>query len=227
MHVVDLGARLEPVLAEFVHTGTGRIGNGLFLLLGGLGTWAHPTVAEFARTLIRGAVGSGARPVAAQLLGWASGEPLRFRINALLEGVDIDEELQLAEGIRVWKLPNSSADLPASLPSFHMVAPVTDFMGGVVMSIDCEMSPSLYRPDEDEVGRMSSRSGEFRMVSGKVPNLSLDSFCESVSLACNGCVDWFVRWRDCGSLEVFTDTSSSIGWKIRSGARRTKSRRRV
>ena len=108
-----------------------------------------------------------------------------------------------------------------------MVAPVTDFMGGVVMSIDCEMSPSLYRPDEDEVGRMSSRSGEFRMVSGKVPNLSLDSFCESVSLACNGCVDWFVRWRDCGSLEVFTDTSSSIGWKIRSGARRTKSRRRV
>ena len=101
VHVADLVARLEPVLAEFVHTGTGRIGNGLFLLLGGLGTWAHPTVTEFARTLIRGAVGFGARQVAAQLLGWASGEPLRFRISALLEGADIDEELQLAEGIRV------------------------------------------------------------------------------------------------------------------------------
>ena len=77
---------LSPVLAEFVHTGTGRIGNGLFLLLGGLGTWAHPTVTEFARTPIRGAVGFGARQVAAQLLGWASGEPLRFsrpNFNAL------------------------------------------------------------------------------------------------------------------------------------------------
>ena len=222
VHVADLGARLEPVLAEFVHTGTGRIGNGLFLLLGGSMTWAHPTVAEFARTLIRGAVRFGARQVATQLLGWASGEPLRFRISALLEGADVDAELNLAQGIRVWKLPKSSADLPASLPFFQMAATVTDFIGGVVMSIDCEMSPSLYRPDEDEVGRMSSRNGEFRMVSGKVPNLSLDSFCESVSLACNGCVDWFVRWRDCGSLEVFTDTPSSIGWKIRSGARRTK-----
>ena len=46
VHVAELVARLEPVLAEFVHTGTGRIGNGLFLLLGGLGTWAHPTVTE-------------------------------------------------------------------------------------------------------------------------------------------------------------------------------------
>ena len=224
VHVAELVARLEPVLAEFVHTGTGRIGNGLFLLLGGLGTWAHPTVAEFARTLIRGAVGFGARQAAARLLGWVNGEPLRFRISALLEGADIDEDLQLAEGIRVWKLPNSSADFPASLPSpfLYMAAPVADFMGGVVMSIDCEMSPSLYRPGEDEVGRMSSRSGEFRMVSGKVPNLSLDNFCESVSLACNGCVDWFVQWRDLGSLEAFTDTSLGVGWKIRSGARRTK-----
>ena len=222
VHVADLGARLEPVLAEFVHTGTGRIGNGLFLLLGGPGTWAHPTVAEFARTLIRGAVGFGAQQVAALLLGWASGEPLRFRISALLEGADIDEELQLADGIRIWKLPKSSADLPASLPFFQMAATVTDFIGGVVMSMDCEMSPSLYLPDEDEVGRMSYRRGEFRMVSGKVPKLSPDTFCESVSLACNGCVDWFVRWRDFGSLEAFTYTSSGVGWKIRSGAHETK-----
>ena len=222
VHVADLEARLELVLAEFVHTGTGRIGNGLFLLLGGPGTWAHPTVVEFARTLIRGAVRCGTRQVAAQLLGWASGEPLRFRISALLEGADIDEELQLAEGIRVWKLPKSSADLPASLPFIPMMAPITDFIGGVVMTIDCEMSPSLYLPDEDEVGRMSSRRGECRMVSGKVANLSLDNFCESVSLACNGCVDWFVQWRDFGSLVGFTDTPSGASWKIRSGARKTK-----
>ena len=155
VHVTDLEARLEPVLAEFMHTGTGRIGNGLFLLLGGLGTWAHPTVAEFARTLIRGAVRCSAQQVTAQLLGWASGEPLRFRISALLEGADIEEALQLAEGIRVWKLPNSAAALPASLPYFHMVASVTAFIGGVVISIDCEMSPNLYLPDEDEIGRMS------------------------------------------------------------------------
>ena len=220
--VADLAERLEPALAEFMHTGTGRLGNGLFLLFGGAGTWAHPTVAEFARTLIAGAVKSGAPQVAAMLQGWANGEPLRFRVSALLEGADIDEELQLAEGIRVSKLPKSSADLPASLPSFEMAATVTDIIGGVVMSFDCEMSPALYRPDEDEVGRMSSRNGEFRMVSGQVPKLSLDSFCESVSLACNGSVDWLLQWRDFGCLEAFTDTPSGVGYKVRSGTRRTK-----
>ena len=60
------------------------------------------------------------------------------------------------------------------------------------------------------------------MVSGKVPNLALDNFCESVSLACDGCVDWFAQWKDLGSLEAFTDTSFGVGWKIRSGARRAK-----
>ena len=220
--VADLAARLEPALAEFMHAGTGRIGNGLIRLLGGYGNWGHPTVAEFARTLITAAVKSSAPQVAAMLQGWANGEPLRFRVSALLEGADIDEELELAEGIRVSKLPNSSADLPASIPSFEMAAAVTDIIGGVVVSIDCEMFPALYRPDEDEVGQLSSRRGEFRMASGQMPNLSLDSFCESVSLASNSCVDWFLQWRDFGSLEAFSEMPSGVSYKVRSGARRTK-----
>ena len=184
-HVVDLAARLEPVLVEFMDAGTGRFGNGLFLLFGGPGTWAHPTTVEFARTLIAAAVKSSAPQVAATLHGWANGEPLCFRVSALLEGADIDEELQLAEGIRVSQLPKSSADLPASLPPFEMAATLAEVIGGVVMSIDCEMSPALYRPAADEVGQLSSRRGEFRMVSGGVPHLSLEDFCESVSLAAN------------------------------------------
>ncbi len=115
----------------------------MFLLLGGAGTWAHPTVAEFAKTLIFAAVKLGTGLVVELLLGWVNGEPLRFRISALLEGVDIDGPLHLSEGIRLSKLPNSSVDLPASLPSFQMAANVTDFIGGVIMSIDCEMSPAL------------------------------------------------------------------------------------
>ena len=219
--VADLAARLKPNLAEFMDVDTGRLGNGLFLLMGGSGTWAQPTVTEFARTLITAAIKSNAWQVVTTLLGWTKGEPLRLRLNALLEGANIDEELHLAEGIRFSKLPNSSADLPASLPSFEMAATVTDFLGGVIMSIDWEMSPALYRPNEEEIGQLSSRKGEFRMASGQVPNLSLESFCESVSLACNGYVDWFLQWRDYGLLEAFTDVPSGVGYKVRSGIRRT------
>lgn len=220
--VDDLAGRLEPVLADFTDAGTGRFGNGLFLLLGGPGTRAHPTAAEFARTLIAAAVKSTAPQVAATLLGWAGGEPLHFRVSALLEGVDIDEELHLTEGIHVSRLPKSSADLPASLPPLEMAATLTEVIGGVVMSIDCEMSPALYRPAKDGAGQLSSPRGNFRTVSGRVPDLSLESLCESMSLAANGCVDWFVQWREFGRLGAFTDMPSGVSHKARSGACKTK-----
>lgn len=53
-HVSDLAGKLAPVLGEFLHAETGRIGNGLFLLMGGLGTWAYPTLFELAKFLIPG-----------------------------------------------------------------------------------------------------------------------------------------------------------------------------
>ena len=221
-HVADLATRLEPILAEFLHAGTGRFGNGLFLLLGGMGKWAQPTVAEFARTLIVGAVKLGARQVAELLLRWAAGEPLRYRISALLEGVDIDGSLHLAEGISLVKLPKSSEDLPASLPHFPMGATVTDFLGGVVMSIDCEMSPALYLPDENEGGKISDRRRMFRLASGRVPDLSMDNFCESMSLACNGYVDWLMEWKDLGDLQAFSDMLPGVSYKYRSNYLRAK-----
>lgn len=220
--VADLAAKLDPVLAKFIHPETGRFGNGLFRLWGGPMRRARPTVAEFARTLITAAARVGAAEVVALLVGWAAGEPLRFRISSLLEGAIIDEDLHLAEGIRLSKLPTSGADIPASLPPFLMGATVFDVIGGIVMSIDCEMSPALYLPEDDESGEMLEPRGQFVLASGQVPNLSENSFCESISLASNGYVDWFLQWRDFASLEAFTDVPSGTSHKVRSGARGTK-----
>ena len=220
--VADLAAKLDPVLAEFVHPETGRFGNELFWLWGGAMSRARPTVAEFARTLITAAARIGAAEVVALLVGWAAGEPLRFRICALLEGAIIDEELRLPEGIRLSKLPTSDADVPALLPPFLMRRTEFDVIGGIVMSINCEMCPVLYLPEDDESGEMLEPRGKFVLASGRIPNLSGNSFCESISLASNGYVDWFLQWRDFGSLEAFTDNPSGTSHKVRSGARGTK-----
>lgn len=115
-----LAVKLEPVLAEFIHAESGKIGNGLFLLFGGSQT-AYPTVAEFARTLITAAVKSRTSQVVNLLLGWSKGEPLRFRTCSLLEGVDIDEDLHLSKGIGISRLPRSVADFPPSLPWVTLV----------------------------------------------------------------------------------------------------------
>ena len=221
-HVSDLAAKLEPVLGKFRHAETGRIGNGLFLLMGGAGTWACPTLFDFAKLLIPGAVKLGAGRVVELLQGWASGEPLRLRLSALLEGAGLDGPMNLEEGIFLYELPKSSSDLPASLPSFGTGATVMDYIGGVVLSVDCEMSPALYVPKEEEVGGLSSRRSSFKLASDRIPNMSFDSFCESISLACNGFVDWFVQWRDYEDLGAFAFGQSSVSYKYRSGLGGTK-----
>ena len=216
-HVANLAAKLEPVLGAFQHAETGQIGNGLFLLMGGLGSLAHPTLFDYARLLIPGAVKLGTERVAELVLDWASGEPLRLRLNALLEGARIDGPMTLEEGVSLELLPKSSSDLPASLPSFGMGATVKDLMGGVVLSTDCAMTPSLFLPTDEDVHTFSNRRGSFELAGDKIPNMSFDGFCESMSVACNGFVDWFAQWNDYGDLGAFGFGQSGASFKFRSG----------
>ena len=220
--IIDLVTKIRSELAPFIDPTTGRLGNGLHLLFGGSITMACPTVEVFTRTIITAAVKLGAQEVANLLSGWALGELLRFRINALLESTIIDKELQLAEGIRVSKQHNSSAGLMVPVNMLKLDASHTEIIGGVIMSIDYEMSPAIYLPEEGDISQKSRRKGEFKSVYGKVPNLTLDSFCEAMSLASNSFVNWRSYWRDLGLLEAFSHNSSSIWFKNRSGSRKIK-----
>lgn len=223
-YISDLAKSLEPILSDFLHAESSRIGNGLFLLMGGRGEWACPTISNFAKFLIPAAVKLGAMRVAELLLGWANGEPLRFKICALLEGIYIESSLNFGEGIYIYRLPVSSSDLPASLPFDGMGAHTTDYIGGIVLSINSEMSPALYLPTDEDINKLFARKSSLKLASGVIPNLSFDSFCESMSLACNGSVDWFLQWRDYKDLSAFSLGSSSTSHRYRSRFDRTEFR---
>ena len=97
------------------------------------------------------------------------------------------------------------------------------------MSVDCKMSPALYCPDDPDSGTTSSHRGKYSMAFEQNPNFSPGNFhesaslfCESVSLAANGCVDWFVQWSDFGELEAFNPMTVGTSSKLQSGVRGTK-----
>ncbi|MDE2659716.1 MAG: hypothetical protein OXI45_05850 [Acidobacteriota bacterium] len=206
-------SNLRPFLADHVETATDRVGNGLLMLLGGEGRFDTPTVREFGEFLVHGAVKLGATRVVDLLLGWTAGEPLRFRWCAILDGVTIAGPLGLDEGVRLDKLPSSSADLPVSLPDYGLLA--EDLLGGVVLSVDCEMTPSLYVPQDG--GPPTGLDHPVTVASNRIPKLSPNSFCESMSLACGGWVDWWRAWRDYGELEAFSSVSSGVSLRQRAG----------
>lgn len=203
--LTELTQQLHPLLNRYLEPENGRVGNGLAHLMGGV---QGPTITEFARDLVRPAATLGSERVVELLLGWINGEPLRYREEALLSGATVDQPLALAEeGIRIARLPTLLEELPDHLPTFIPGIIIdgeshnyNSFLGGVRLSIDCKAEPALYPLSKSETGQ---RDIQRTWAQGRIPGLSLDRFCEALSLAGNHCIRRRARWTNYGELEEF------------------------
>ena len=186
------------LLGSFIDNESDRIGNGLFNLAGGI---PEPSLSDFVEILIRASAVIGGERAAGLLIGWIQGEPVKYQAISLLNGVTIDQPLILQEGLRLYKLPQSSNELAAHLPAMSLAMHgVHAMLGRVALAIECEAGPALYLPSKEE---SVSNNLKQTCASGRLDNLSVDSFCEAMSLACGGCVRWQFSWRDFGDVREF------------------------
>ena len=209
--LTELVRQLRSALHEFIHPETDQIGNGLFDLTVGSFKAKEPTVIQFAENLLKPATLLGAGRVSELIIGWVNGEPLRFQQKVLLEGLNVEQTLTLAEGVAISKLPSSGAELPSSLPNYPDAAPLR-YLGGVVLSLDCETRPALYLPPHsDQEARFGERGTSTITASGILAHVNVDAFCQSLSLASNHYVDWESMWTDLGDLQLFSQTPGGGG----------------
>ena len=194
----DISPRFRDLLKNFIDKETGRIGNGLVNLAGGL---PEPSLGDYVRILVRAAAVLGGTRTVQLLTGWIEGAPIRYRTIGLLTGVTVDQPLTLKEGLQLSQMPISSNELAAHVPPMSMdMYGIHAFLGRVALTIDCEAGPALYLPSGAEP---TPSKMKHTWAGGRIENLSLDSFCESMSLACNGCVRWQFSWRDFGDIREF------------------------
>ena len=196
------------LLRNFVDSETDRIGNGLVNLAGGIPV---PDLKDYVAILVRASAVLGGERVAELLIGWVHGEQIKYQTISLLNGVTIDKPLVLEEGLRLYQLPKSSNEVVSHLPArtldTHGLQP---WLGGVVLSIEGEGGPALYLPSKVA---SDSITAEHTWAGGQIENLSIDSFCEAMSLACNGSVRWQFSWRDFGEInEFFSGVSTGASW---------------
>ena len=176
------------------------VGFGVVNLMGGP---VRITIEDFARTMVSAAAALGPQRVAQLVFGWIRGEPLRYQTNALLIGVTIDQSLALEEGINLTQMPSSSEHLPAHLLPQRGLFPgefLSDFLGRVVLSIDCEANPAFYKPTGD-LPYLAPPT--ICWAQGKIPGISRDMFCTALSLSCNHSIRWQMKWEDYGELHEF------------------------
>ena len=199
---VEMLDHIMPVfrnlLRDFVDSETGRIGNGLVHLAGGI---PEPALNDYVPILIRASAVLGGRRVAELLLGWIRGERIKYLTISLLNGVTIDKSLELREGLRLYQLPRSSNEVVSHLPAMTLdMHGFQAMVGRVALSIEGEAGPALYLPSR---GASVSKRMEHVWAGGQIENLSVDSFCEAMSLACGNSIRWQFIWRDFGEIREF------------------------
>ena len=186
------------LLQDFINRETGRIGNGLVNLAGGI---PEPDLSDYVSILIRASAVLGGQRVAELLFGWIRGEWIKYKTISLLNGATIDESLALEEGLRLYQLPRSSNEIVPHLPAMSLdMHGFRSMVGRVALSIEGEAGPALYLPSKAE---SDSINVEHILAGGKIKDLSVDSFCEAMSLACGGSIRWRFSWTDFGDIEEF------------------------
>ena len=210
----QLEGYLRLLLDEYVDPDTNLIGYALPpVVTGGLG-WttglgsgmisvssASP-LDVFVLGLVRASVVLGIEDVMSLVSGWLEGEPVKYRMSALLNELYISAPVTPIDGVHIKPLPLSSDELPASLPTLGRLS-ATDYLGRTVVSIACTAAAALFRPPPIK------KPPDIQVES--VPNIGINEVCQALSLECDIHVDTGFFWEDYLGLEdAFSFSGSSI-----------------
>ena len=157
---------------------------------------------NFAKAAIQGSALVGSEKLEELLTSWEHGEPIRYRVCAILNGITINESFTPIHGARIEALPRSTAELPNFLPNLSSVGP-DEYLGRTVVAIDCEVSPALFRPSSnyrhDGVEARMNCAADFQII------------CQTLSLLTDNLVEVGFYWHDYQELgNVFPSSGSTI-----------------
>ena len=117
-----------------------------------------------------------------------------FQDVALLEGIKLESEIQVFEGIRLIPLPRSTSELPYYLRNHLHDVPKDFFSGKTLLVVDCSVSPIFHKPFRastmQEYDDQLNRIFRAEIDSKDFPNLKVGDFpmnllCQALSLACH------------------------------------------
>ena len=122
-----------------------------------------------------------------------------FQHIALLEGIKLEAEIQVFEGVRLVPLPTSGSKLSNYLPDtvfFDIPAPST--LGKTLLIIDAFMSPIFLKPTSNQFREddFPFQIGVTGWKSSKFDTYNFcKKFCQALSFVCNSAVQTSLEWR--------------------------------
>ena len=121
-----------------------------------------------------------------------------FQYMALLEGIRVEEEIQIFDGVRLVPLSSSTSELPHYLPSTFNSELSVSFTRKTVLIIDASASP-IFTKAYPEGFHKDLLPFSVEVNSEKLPNFNVTDFyekiCYALSLSCNSAVQFSMEWK--------------------------------
>ena len=136
--------------------------------------------------------------------------PVSFKYCELLEGITIDEETQIFDGVRLVPPLDSRSNL-SQLFNFNVSEwQLTPLREKTLLVVDASVSPIFIFHKPDPRGYYSGSTFQIKEDSGKFPDFNEDDFymelCQALSLSCNSPVQIRLQWRFLAKDEIFNLT---------------------
>lgn len=207
-------------LASFIHED--RIQSGIIFILGNFDI-GYP-LTSLLEQLLRIAIGRGIGEAVSVFDRCTEDTSGSYQYVVLLQGITLEAEIQVFEGIRLVPLPNSTSDLPHYLANLSF-SPVGmskySLPGKTLLIIDHSISPIFHKPVPititvqeylDQVNYMF----QAKVNSADFPNFEKEDFYEkffqALSFACNVPVQIALKWQFLAEDEFFNLTRKEVSW---------------
>lgn len=205
--VAYLHERLEAHVNQDMEEHCGLVGYGVDYVRGFV---IRRSVEDIALLLVRAGVLLTPERAASIFSGWLNGEPLRYKVVGLVDGLSVDTPLALQAGIEVRKasqwLPPIPGDVIITRVPSHRSA------GSAEVSFDLRAQPAFFRY-EDPLEYGAGEKVTHTWAGGQYSMSMLHDFCLALSLSCNHCVRPVDVWQDDGDTGAFFDGPSSLPWR--------------
>lgn len=208
-------ARINELVADELqpYIYDGRILSASFVISGG--ATGGSSTDYIVRNLLRRAIVDGPPVAAGAFADCISDSSCNFYEYRLLTGVQVSEECEMFEGIRLIPTPDNPQNLPAHLPpvfrGLDNGPKVDDFLSKTLLRIDLQVAPVFQKPSQHYTFDSGPDSHfNITLKSTEVPDLDLNTLFQALSFGSRQSVRSVMSWRAADFYEIF-DLSSMLG----------------
>ena len=143
----------------------------------------------------------GAQHAARSFFECAENTAVHMQFITLLDGIRIERDIEISEGIRLVPIPNSADDFPPYIIT-RSFGDYTEYYGKTLVVIDERVSPIFSHPRE--MSRENARGPFIRSnLNTAYRDFVVGKFCEALSLSTNHVVNYIAWWTHVDQDEAY------------------------